>query len=298
MQRISFLLIFPILWMISKLPFRFLYVFSDFVFFLNYYIVGYRKSVVLSNLRIAFPEKDEQELKVIRKKFYRHFTDIIFEGVKSISVSEKEILKRYAYKNTQVLDRLYDQNKSVILLASHYGNWEWIISLSLKTKHTGYATYTQLKNIFFDTLVKKIRTRFGGVCLRSENTIKNIIEKTKLGEKGIYLLISDQSPHVGKMNYWSEFMNITVPIANGGEVIAKKFNFAVVYMNTTKIRRGYYKSEFIPITLSAKKEEVNITDKYLELLENQIKNNPEFYLWSHKRFKHMDKVPEGYKKRR
>ncbi|MFY0629720.1 MAG: lysophospholipid acyltransferase family protein [Flavobacteriaceae bacterium] len=298
MHFLIFAITYPFIWLLSLVPMRLLYILSDVFYGLFYYVIGYRKAVILKNLALAFPEKEIEELKQIRKKFFRHFTDLLFESIKIISISKKEMSKRYRYTNPELIQQLTDSDKSILLLATHYGNWEYLSSISLITKVNYYGSYTKVQNDYFDRMIKKMRSKFGMICIKSEKTVKNIVLNSKEGNQGIYLLISDQSPHHGKISYWSEFMGVTVPILNGAEVLAKKFDFVVVNINTTKIKRGYYQSEFSIITESSQQSKSDqITEIYLRSIEKHIRKVPEYYLWSHKRFKHRDKVPEGYKKR-
>lgn len=295
MQFLIFAITYPFIWLLSLLPMRFLYILSDLFYGLLYYIIGYRKEIVLENLTLAFPQKEAHELKQIRKKFFRHFTDLLFESIKIISISDKEMSKKYRFTNPELIHGLNDSNKSILLLATHYANWEYLSSISLITSVNFYGSYTKIQNTYFEKMIKKMRSKFGMICIRSEKIIKNIVLNQRENNQGIYLLISDQSPHHGKMQYWSEFMGVSVPILNGAEVLAKKFDFAVVNINTTKIKRGYYESEFSLITDSSQQiKNDQITEIYLRSIEKHIRKNPEYYLWSHKRFKHRDKVPKEF----
>ena len=293
MHKLVFYLSYPIIWLFSKLPFKILYIISDGIYFLFFYLIGYRKKVVLENLKLVFSEKSEKELKIIREKFFGHFVDTLIEAIKAITISETSIIKRYSYKNIELIDELYSKGKSIILVGSHYGNWEWVIGMPLVTKIDCYTSYTKIQNKNFENLIKNSRSKFGMKCVKSSEIIKSVLKNTKQQKQGLYLLVADQSPMLHKSIYWTEFLNVKVPVFNGAEMISKKFDFAVVNMNTTRIKRGYYESEFELITDSPKELETNeITNTYLRLTEKHIYKNPEFYLWSHKRFKHKDKAPK------
>ena len=293
MHKITFYLAFPFVWLFSKLPFRIMYIISDGIFYIFFYIIGYRKKVVLENLKLAYPNTSKKELIVIQKKFFRHFVDTLIEAIKAITISEKSIIKRYKYKNIEVLDTLYEKGKSIILVGSHYGNWEWVVGMPLVSKIDCYTSYTKIQNKNFENLIKDSRSKFGMTCLKSTEIIKGILKNIKQNKQGLYLLVSDQSPKVQKNQYWTEFLNVKVPIFTGAEMISKKFDFAVVNVNTTKVKRGYYESEFELITENPKELEKNeITNTYLRLTEAHIYKEPAYYLWSHKRFKHKDKVPK------
>lgn len=293
MHKLVFFLAYPIIWLFSKLPFRILYIISDGIYLLFFYIIGYRKKVVLDNLKLVFPKKSEKDLKHIQKQFFRHFVDTLIEGIKAITITEKSIQKRYAYKNVELLDQLHDEGKSIILVGAHYGNWEWVVGMPLSAKIDCYTSYTKIQNKNFEDLIKNSRSKFGMICLKSTEIIKGIVKNVKQQKQGLYLLVSDQSPQIQKNQYWTDFLNVKVPIFTGAEMISKKFDFAVVNMNTTKVKRGYYQSEFELITDSPKELTKNeITNAYLRITEEHIYKQPNFYLWSHKRFKHKDKAPK------
>lgn len=293
MHTLIFYLSYPIIWLFSKLPFQILYIISDGVYFLFFYVIGYRKEVVLDNLKIVYPEKSEKDLKIIQKKFFSHFVDTLIEAIKAITISEASVKKRYAYKNIELIDELYSKGKSIVLTSSHYGNWEWIIGLPLAVKIDCYTSYTKIQNKHFENLIKDSRSKFGIKCIKSSDIIKEIIENVKRKKQGLYLLISDQSPTLQKKNYWTGFLNVKVPVFSGAEMISKKFDFAVVNMNTTKVKRGYYESEFKLITETPKETSKNeITNSYLRLTEENIHKQPAYYLWSHKRFKHRTKFDD------
>lgn len=292
MHKLVFYLSYPIIWLFSKLPFRVLYIISDGIYFLFFYVIGYRKKVVLDNLKLVYPQKPEKELKGIQKKFFGHFVDTLIEAIKAITISETSIKKRYTYKNIELIDQLYKEGKSIILTGAHYGNWEWVVGMPMITKIDCYTSYTKIQNTNFENLIKNSRSKFGMKCVKSSDIIKSIVKNVKQQKQGLYLLVADQSPMLQKNQYWTKFLNINVPIFTGAEMISKKFDFAVVNMNTTQIKRGYYESEFELITDTPRELEDNeITNRYLRITEQHIYKKPELYLWSHKRFKHKDNVP-------
>ncbi|NVK51387.1 MAG: lysophospholipid acyltransferase family protein [Flavobacteriaceae bacterium] len=293
MHKLVFYLSYPIVWLFSKLPFRVLYIISDGIYFLFFYVISYRKKIVLNNLKLAYPTTSEKELKKVQKLFFGHFVDTLIEAIKAITISENSIKRRYTYKNIELIDKLYDEGKSIILTGSHYGNWEWVVGMPLSAKIDCYTSYTKIQNKNFEDLIKNSRSKFGMTCLKSSEIIKGIVKNVKQDKQGLYLLVGDQSPMLQKNQYWTTFLNVKVPVFTGAEMISKKFNFAVVNMNTTKIKRGYYQSEFELITDTPKDMAANeITNAYLRLTEQHIYKKPEYYLWSHKRFKHKDKAPK------
>ena len=248
MAFLFFILTYPLIWILSRLPMRILYVISDFFYVLFYYVIGYRKKVVFNNIKLAFPEKSEQELTKISKKFFKHFTDLVFESVKSFSISEAEIKKRYVYKNIEVLRALEDKGKSIILMGSHYANWEWIIYLNEMIRFTPYGAYTRMQNPYFEKKIKSSRTKFGAIFVKTSETVRMMQTNKKNGKKAVYGLLSDQSPRLDKTHYWRSFLGVHVPVITGAEMLAKKFDFSIVNYNATKIKRGYYEIEFEVIT--------------------------------------------------
>ncbi|MCI2228180.1 lysophospholipid acyltransferase family protein [Polaribacter sp. MSW13] len=295
MQFLIFALTYPFIWLFSRLPMRILYIKSDIFFFLLYYIIGYRKKVVFENLKLAFPNKSDEELKTLSKKFFRHLMDLFMESVKAFSISEKQILKRYKYKNPELINELTKKGKSIALVGAHQANWEWSISLPLVLDIDVYGAYTKLNNKYFEKAVRDSREKFGINGYKTSDTVKGMKKNFDEKKQGLYVLLSDQSPQIHKTFYWRDFFNVKVPVHTGAEMLSKKFDLAVVNYVTRKVKRGYYETEFQLITETPKEfDNYNITDKYINLTEQNIKKQPALYLWSHKRFKHKDKVPAEF----
>ena len=296
MQFLLFTICYPIIWILSRLPTSLLYLLSDFFYFLIYSVFGYRKKVVLENLELAFPEKTDKERKKIRKKFFKHFTDLFVESIKAFSITKKEITKRYLYKNPELVNQYYKKGRSIALVGAHQANWEWSISLPLVLEIPIYGAYTRLSNKYFEKWVRNSREKFGVLGYKTSEMVKGMQKRFSKQEQGAYILLSDQSPQVKKTYYWKEFFNIKVPVHTGAEMLAKKFDLVVINYVTKKVKRGYYETEFQLITDTAKEyKDYEITDKYIALTEENIKEQPEFYLWSHRRFKHRNKVPKKLK---
>jgi len=294
MQFLIFAITYPIIWLLSLLPMRILYLLSDFLYLIFFYLIGYRKKVVLENLQLAFPKKEISELKSIQKKFFKHFTDIFVESIKAFTISKRTIRKRYKYINPELINDLYDKGRSIAFMGAHQANWEWSISIPLVVKITCFGAYTRIGNSYFDKTVKDSRTKFGFIGYKTTETIKSISKNFDEGVQGLYLLLSDQSPQIHKTHYWREFMGVKVPIHTGAEMIAKKFNMAVVNYTVKKVKRGYFEVTFETITEHPNEfKNYEITDRYLAIVERNIIDQPEYYLWSHKRFKHRNKVPKG-----
>ncbi len=293
MQFIIYILVYPIIWLISILPCSILYLISDFFYILIYYIFGYRKKVVLDNLSLAFPEKELKELKKIRKKFYHHFIDIFVEMIKSFTISEKSLKRRYTFKNIELIQNLEKKGKSIVLMGAHYANWEWVFILNTYVNCKGVAAYSKIQNKYFDKAIRKSRGRFGTILVITSRLIELLNFNKKNNITAIYGLLSDQSPMVQKTKYWNTFLGVTVPIHTGAEYLAKKNDFAVVMIKTSKLKRGYYTSEFKLLTENPKDyKDYDITDMFLREVENQIYSAPEYYFWTHNRFKHKDKAPK------
>ena len=290
MDFLLFAIVYPIVWIISRFPMWVLYLISDVLFFLIYHVFGYRKKVVHHNINLCFPEKTEKERKDIVKKFFKHFMDLMVESIKAFSISEKEITKRYKYTNIELLEEAIKKGNGIVLTGAHVANWEWSINLPKFITIPLYGAYTKLGNTYFDKKVKDSRSKFGAQGFKNGNVIRGIHTLHHQKIQALYILLSDQSPQLSKTTYWREFFNINVPVHTGPEVIARKFDLTVINYSTKKTKRGYFETEFELITENPKDcKEFEITDKYYEITERNIRKQPHSYLWSHRRFKHKDK---------
>lgn len=290
MQFLVYIIFYPVIFLISILPFRILYLLSDFVFVLVFHVFRYRRKVVVANLKLALPHLKDEERKEIEKKFYKHMCDMFLEMIKTMNISDKEIEERFKFKNLEEYLELEKQNKSVALLVSHYASYEWVISMNRKINFRGFAIYKKLSNQYFDDLVKKIRSRFKAELIVSQHT-KKIVEKNEIaGLRGIYGFASDQSPQLKPHIYWTNFMGIEVPVHTGAEMLSKRFDMNMIYLKVEKVKRGYYEAELEVLTTDAKSvPDYQITDIFLRKVEQQIYEKPEYYLWTHKRWKHRGK---------
>lgn len=288
MQGIVFWLVYPLLWFISILPFPVFYVVSDVVFILVYHLFRYRRKTVTENLRLVFPEKSEEEIAIIRKKFYRHMVDMFLEMIKSISISRAELQKRFTFSNLEELRHLESLDKSIIIMCGHYASYEWMFSLQLfGLKYKSFGIYKRIKNKYFDQLVKSIRGRFNAKLISTYHATETIRTNQENGILGNYAMIADQSPKLERAKHWIDFMGIKVPVFEGSDRLARKLDMIVVYLHVEKVKRGHYQASFIPITTDARSEAPHyITKRFIELLEVQIQKAPEYYLWTHKRWKH------------
>lgn len=291
MQRLIYLIAYPIIWIISKLPFGILYGISDFLYFLVYHLIGYRKKVVRDNLRLVFPEKTEKERTIIAKEFYVHLCDMVIEAIKSLSISEEEMKKRFTISNVQIIHELEKENKNIMMFMGHYASWEWSVILQRFINHKGYAVYKKIENPYFDRLVKKIRARYDSELINTKETVHKMGAALSRGELIINGFIADQTAKHWKAKHFQEFMGIKVPVLTGGEMLAKKFDMAVIYLDVRKVKRGHYAAEVKLITKNPNDyPDYQITDEFLTLVEAQIHAEPAYYLWTHKRWKYRDKV--------
>ncbi|MBP1637275.1 MAG: lipid biosynthesis acyltransferase [Bacteroidetes bacterium] len=277
--------------LVSLLPFWVLYGLSDFSYLIVYYIAGYRKKVVRDNLKRSFPEKTEKGRLIIERKFYHHFCDLLFESIKSATISRNEILRRMKILNYNQVIRHYDEGKSVILMTSHYANWEWTycFNLMLPKDKPFYQIYKKLSNNMSEKIVQHIRTRFGSVAVEVQELFPTLSTMKTEGRVGMIGMVSDQSPARNGMKYFSQFLNQHTPVITGTELIAKKYDFPVYYAQIRKVKRGFYTCNLLPICVNpAETEKFEITEKYIRILENEILAEPAYWLWSHRRWKYVN----------
>nr|WP_321234138.1 lysophospholipid acyltransferase family protein [uncultured Psychroserpens sp.] len=297
MQFLVYILAYPFLWLVSILPFRALYAFSDVLYLFIYRVFGYRKKTVQYNLRLVFPEKSDKEINLITKKFYHHFCDMMVEAIKSLTITEAQMLKRFKFTNVELLQDLEKNDRNVALMCAHYGSWEWIFVLQSYIENKGYAVYKRLANKHFDKLIKRIRAKYNSHLITTKETIPILMRAKVSGKSFMCGFVSDQSAKSRKALHWGDFMGYTVPMHTGAEMLAKRLDMTVVFFRVKRLKRGYYETTFETITENAKAHEnFEITDHFFRLVEKQIHEAPQYYLWTHKRWKHKDKSPEDYKK--
>lgn len=275
-----------VIYPISMLPFAILYGFSNVLAFVLEYIVKYRREVMLNNLKNSFPEKTEKEIEVILHQFYAHFSDLVLEGLKGFNLSKKEVLKRISFEGLEDMQRFYKENRDIIVVTGHYGNWEMPGTTgSLFIDHLPVPLYKPLSNKFFDEKVKKSRNAFG-VQMTAMKDLKKVSSQISEIPRA-FCLATDQSPPNPNRCYWTTFLNQETGVMFGAEKYAIELDAPVIYVNITKPKRGYY--HIICTTLFEFPKETKygeITEKHTKFLEQQIINKPEFWLWSHKRWKH------------
>lgn len=273
--------------LLSYLPLSVLYLFSDLIYLIARYVISYRKKVIDENLRFAFPEKNPAERKKIRNQFYRNFTDAFFaETIKMLTISEKELRQRFHVVNQEIIDAEILKGKSALMMAGHVFNWEMaILGVALNTQVTAETVYLKLNNPFFNQLMLKIRTHFGGVMTEKRDFRKSMI--TMRSQPRIVHLAADQRPPGSEKRYQRDFLNRPAYFFEGGEFMAKKMELPVFFGTMTKVKRGHYRFEFAKVAEPPydSHEAHSITDEFCRRLEKNIKNQPDLYLWSHKRWK-------------
>lgn len=285
MNLITYRFIASILYLLSLLPFPVLYFLSDILYGILYYVFKYRRKVVLNNLLNSFPEKSRSEIELIEKRFYRYLADLMLESIKTLTISAKEIKKRFVFKNIEVLKKHLQNGKSVIAVSGHYGNWEWgPVATGLEIKDKVLVVYKPLSDKRFERLMNSMRSRFGSIMVPMKLTFRKVIEFKN--EPSLLVLIGDQTPAREESHYFTTFLNQQTAVFLGVEKIALKLNNPIVYFSINRLKRGYY--ECVVKSLIENPEntiEHEITEAHIKELERNIRIHPEFWLWSHKRWK-------------
>ncbi|CAA7195940.1 lysophospholipid acyltransferase family protein [Chryseobacterium potabilaquae] len=280
-----------ILYLISKLPLKILYIFSDIIFFLNYYFIRYRKKVITENLKNSFPNKSNEEIAEIRKKFYRNFSDYLVETVKSFSISEIESRVRMQHINQHLFHEAKAEGKNIILLAGHVFNWEWINALAkvIPQKHC-HPVYRKVNNDFWENQMKKVRNKFGNEALEANEVILNIFRSKNNGDSA-YMFVADQTPHFSHVNYGLTFLNQKTPAFIGYDKLATRMDLVFIYCEMKKVKRGYYQVNYHRIYPDGEKfTEHEVVIKFHSLLENTLHKHPDNYLWSHRKWKYQNSI--------
>ncbi len=286
MQAIGFYLSLPFIYLLSILPYRVLMIFSDILYFIVYHVIRYRRAVVYKNLRNSFPEKSDQEIRIITRKFYHSLADTFMETIKSITMSKKSILDRCDFKNLDLVDRYVEQKKNVLLVCGHYSNWEWTGAwMGLSGGKEVVAAFKPLKNPYFNNLMFKSRSKFKLKLIPKRLLLKYLETNRSENRQTTLILISDQSPNP-KEHHWVKFLNQDTAVVTGMEKIARQYNYTVIFASINPITRGYYSVKFTVLTEDpASLPPQALTKMFMEKLEADIIANPAPYLWSHRRWK-------------
>ena len=273
----------------ALLPMRALYVLSDILYVLIYKIAGYRVKVVRRNITASFPDKSKAEWRQLERRFYHHFADYIVETIKLAHISLDEIQQRAYLKNPELVDQLMEKGHTCFILTmGHYGNWEWFSGSTTRFEDSRiYQIYRPLNNKAFDKLFADLRTQFGSFGIKKNDTIRDIIKLKQDKTKSVVIFLADQTPSKANLHYWTEFLHQDTAILTGPERIARKLNLPVIFLDTQKVKRGYYTVDMKLITENPNETPENyITDRYARLLEKMILRDPAYWLWTHKRWKH------------
>ena len=292
MKGVLYLIALPFIYLLSVLPFPLLYLFSDLVYLMLYHVVGYRKEVTIRNLQRSFPEKSEAEIKQISKEFYRYFCDLFLETFKTLTISKSSMLRHCAWKPgaKEVFDRYWNEKRSVIIVMGHFGNWEWAgNTFSLTSKTQLFVVYHPLSNKYFNRLMYKMRTHFGTRLIAMNDTFKDMVRYKALTSGTAF--IADQTP-TPENAFWTTFLNQETPVFRGTERIARKLNYPVIYVSLKRIKRGYYTMDAeVLVEEPQKTSDGEISALHTAKLEKDIIEQPEIWLWTHKRWKHRRPEP-------
>lgn len=291
MAAIEYYIFYGINWIITLLPLPVLYFFSDLLYFVLYYIVLYRRKVVAINLKNSFPEKTFEERKTIEKKFYRHLSDLIVETLKLTHMSKSTQNKRFSYSNLEIIDKLREEKRDVIAVLGHYNNWEWPTLLPNYLKYKTIIIYKPLQNKYFNGFINNQRSKYGIVLTPTSQIIREIINYRKNDINTLSVFISDQIPAKGDIKYWTSFLNQDTAVFTGAGKIASKYDIAIVFFHIQKIKRGFYNLDIELLhEHTAGLSEDLITESHVRRLEEIIREKPEYWIWSHRRWKHKKPV--------
>jgi Kdo2-lipid IVA lauroyltransferase/acyltransferase len=291
MEKIIYSLLKASSWILHILPMQINYILSDFFFLITYYIVQYRKKVVRRNLLNSFPEKSENERRLIEKKFFCHLCDTFIETLRSFRFSPEEAKKRCKYLNPELANYYLDQGRPVVVVLGHYNNWEWLFDCALYSDHRFYVIYKKLKSKAFGRFYYDLRSRFGCIPLERADVYRQLVSDSINNITTWSSFIFDQSPRINEIQYWTTFLNQDTAVLTGAEKVAVKLNAAVIYLHMKKIKRGYYEALYTLITDNPNDTaKFEITESCIRFLENIIKEQPEYWLWSHKRWKHKKPI--------
>jgi len=294
MEAIGFYIVYGFAWVLTFLPLPVLYILSDCIFPIVYYFPGYRRKVVRTNLMNSFPEKNIKEIIKIEKAYYHHLCDLFIETFKLIHMSNKETMERMQMTNPELLNRLYNEGKDVVAILGHFGNWEWLVCLPLYTKLQTVSIYKPLKDKHFDRFMNKMRSKNNMILSPMSGIIRDVVSLRQKNIRSLFAFITDQRPPKGEIKFWTKFLNQDTPVYLGAEKIASKYNMAVVFFNIQKVRRGYYtltaellfeNSEGLPEHL--------ITETHVQRLEEIIRETPEQWVWTHRRWKYKREQANG-----
>lgn len=291
MINAGYYLLYGVIWLISLIPFPVMYVLSDLLFLVNFYVVGYRKKVVFRNLRKAFPEKTPVEIRQLAKRFYRHFSDFIVEFPKMLTMGDRVIDKRMHFADLDVIEQLAEEKKDIALVAAHYNNWEWMAFFPPKVTHKFLPIYRPLQSRNMDRLTRHLRDRKGAILVAMEQVFREALKYRRENKLfSVYFLADQRPPRTSR--FWTTFLSQEVAFFEGMEKLSRKLGLAVVFMEIHKVKRGHYEARFTKLFDDASiTRENEVMLRCIHEMERLIREQPEYWLWSHNRFKHAR--PEG-----
>ncbi len=285
------------------MPWWVLYLHADVFYFVVYHLIGYRTKVVRRNLAECFPHKSESERKAIEKEFYHHFTDYFVETIKLLHISDDQMRRRMVFHNAHVIDEAFDNDQSIVLYAAHYGNWEWVTSVTLWFDSAGHSddvqgqVYQPLENEWFDRFFLKLRQRFNTVCISKKAILREMLSREREGRHLGIGFIADQHPLTNDEGHVLDFLHHPTAFITGAEAIGRKLHCRAAFFDVRKLRRGHYECTLVPLSDDiAAEPRGSITTRYARLLEQRIMEEPAYWLWTHKRWKRPVTFPEGYNK--
>ena len=288
MSKLRYYLVYVPWLLLSLLPLRVHYLFSDVLYLLVYHVIRYRVRVVRKNLSESYPGKSASELKAIERGFYRWFCDFLVESVKMLTMSDRQLRRRMVFKGTELVDEVIESGQSCAMYMGHYGNWEWTASLPLWVSEKAQCgqLYHVLENESFDRMFKTLRQRWGAVSIPVAEALRRLVAFKQAGQPVVIGFVSDQVPFWNNIHYWLPFLNHDTPVFTGTEKLVCRLDHAAFFMDVRRVRRGYYEAEFRLIARHPQQmREHEITDRYFQMLEERINREPECYLWTHNRWK-------------
>ena len=274
----------------SMLPLAVTYRLADLLYVVFFHITGYRKKVVYDNLRRSFPDKTEKEIQLLMKQFYHHFTDLFVESLHLFTISEKEAKERFVFTNPDIFHRHFNEGRNVILAGGHYNNWEmFAVTVAAAMKHKTIALYKPLSSKFFDAKMRETRGKYG-LNLVSTKKVKELFTEM-IKEPSMIIFAIDQSPRNPNKSHWMKFLHQDTAVLFGTEKYAIEYNCPVYYGRIRKVSRGHYEIDFTIVTENPRDTKIGeITEAHTRLLEADIVREPQYWLWSHRRWKHRKKT--------
>jgi Kdo2-lipid IVA lauroyltransferase/acyltransferase len=288
MGIIGFYIFYGLNWVITLLPLKVLYLFSDLLFLFLYYFPSYRRNVVAENLRNSFPEKLTEEIADIEKKFYRHLADLFVETLKLTHLSNEELKRRLRLTNPELVEYLYNSGRDVAVVHSHFNNWEWVGAVfPLYAKYQTVSIYKPLQNRLFDRFLNSLRSRNNAGLAPMNHIVRKIIDNQGKNIRTLYGFMADQTPAKPEIRFYTTFLNQETPVFLGIEKIAVRYDMSIVFFNVQKARRGYYE---LTVELLFERTtglpEYKVTETHVKRLEEVIRKNPEYWIWTHRRWKY------------